>query len=1088
MRFPVSFSQQRLWFLDQLAPGESTYHMPYAMWLDGPLDARALQRAMDAMVARHAVLRTSIVAFDGVPEQIVADAGAVPIERIDLPAALDGGERTRQAESIAADRAGLPFDLAAGPLMRATLIGAGPDRHLLVLVMHHIVSDGRSMQILIDELSAVYRAETTGAPVSLPPLWMEYGDYAVWQHDLMRGEELDRQLGYWRGQLRGAPQVLTLPADRPRPARQSSAGAVAAATVDAATTRRLAAVAHGANSTPFMLFLTGFVAVLSRYARQSDIVVATQVAGRTHTELDPMVGMFTNTVALRMTLAGDPTFTELLGRVRDTTVDAMSHQQLPFSKLVEELAPDRTLAYAPLAQVQFQYESLTPPALDLPDVASSCRALFTGTAKADLTMYVDTSDGQATALVLEYSTDLFDPVWAARFLRCMTHLLEQAADAPGTAVADLSMLSAAERDALIVGRNHQALPSVDDSVDVRRLFQASASRVIDGDGALPMSQVCDRAARVARTLAGRGVGADTLVGLCVERGIGMLTALLAVWWAGGAYVPLDPGFPQARLAAMARGAALQIIISDAAHHDLAQSMADGATVICVDDPATTAVPPLAPAPVPATALAYVIFTSGSTGQPKGVGIEHRAVTNLLASFRRALGLGGEDRFVAVTTLSFDIALLELALPVACGADLVIATADEAREPDRLRSLIKRTAATAMQATPQTWRLLESAGGVPAGLRLRLCGGETLPADLADQLTAPGVIVWNLYGPTETTVWSAAGVVTSAAEAAEIGPPVDHTRVYVLDERLMPVPVGVVGEVCLAGRGVARGYHDRPLLTARSFRPDPWGSEPGARMYRTGDLGRWRDGAGLELIGRNDHQVKIRGFRIECGEIEAVLRAHRDVRQAAVVTAARAGEPALVGYIVPRRNSAVARPGTDLLEELRPHLRAALPDYMIPALVVALPALPLTPNAKVDRAALPAPQWGARPSAADRVLPRNPVEATLARIWSDLIGTQAPVGVHDNLFALGGHSLTATRFVARIADTYGVSLPVHHVFTGPTIAELAELVSADPNFGLAAGSSRHAELDALSDEDLDDLLRAALAQRNRRQAIAGDPES
>jgi amino acid adenylation domain-containing protein len=1089
MRFPVSFSQQRLWFLDQLDPGEPTYNMAYAMWLDGPLDARALQRAMDAMVARHAVLRTSIVALDGVPEQIVADTGTVPIERIELPAALDDGERTRQAESIAADRARQSFDLAAGPLIRAALVGAGPDRHLFVLVLHHSISDGASMQILIDELSAVYQAETTGAPASLPPLWMEYGDYAVWQHDRMRGEELDRLLSYWRGHLRGAPHVLSLPADRPRPARQSSRGAAATVTVDAATTRRLAAVAHGANVTMFMLFLTGFVAVLSRYARQTDIVIGTQVAGRTHTELDPIVGMFTNTVTLRISLAGDPTFTALLGRVRDTTVDALLYQELPFEKLIEDLAPDRTLAHAALTQVQFVYGSLTPPALDLPGITSRSEALLTGTAKLDLTMYVDTPEGQATTLTLEYSTDLFGPAWADRFLRCMAHLLEQAADAPGTLVADLPLLSATERDALIIGPNHQALPAgADHNVDVRSLLQASTSRVIDGDETLPMRAVCDRAARIARTLADHGVGTETPVGLCVERGIGMLTALLGVWWAGGAYVPLDPGFPAARLTAMARGAGLRIIICDAAHRDLARSVADGAAVICFDDPATTAASPLAPVPVPAAALAYVIFTSGSTGQPKGVGIEHRAVTNLLASFRRALRLGSDDRFVAVTTLSFDIALLELLLPVACGADLVIATADEAREPDRLRSLIERTAATAMQATPQTWRLLESAGGVPAGLRLRLCGGETLPADLADQLTAPGVILWNLYGPTETTVWSAAGVVTSAAGAAEIGPPVDHTRVYVLDERLMLVPAGVVGEVCLAGRGVARGYHDRPRLTARSFRPDPWSDEPGARMYRTGDLGRWREGGGLELIGRNDHQVKIRGFRIECGEIEAVLRAHRDVRQAAVVTATRAGEPALVAYIVPRRNSALARPGTDLLEELRPHLRAALPDYMVPALVVALPALPLTPNAKVDRAALPAPEWGASPSAAGHVQPRSPVEATLARIWGDLLAAPTPVGVHDNLFALGGHSLTATRFVARVADTYGVSLPVHHVFAGPTIAELAEVVAADPDFGLAADSSRHAELDALSDEDLDELLRAALAQRNRRQAIPGGPDS
>jgi amino acid adenylation domain-containing protein len=1087
MRFPVSFSQRRLWFIDQLWPGEPTYNMPFAIWLAGPLDPGALQRAIDAMVARHAVLRTSIVAFDGVPEQVVADTGAVPIERIELPEGLDGGERTRQAESIAADLARQPFDLAGAPLIRAALIAAGPDQHLFVLVMHHIISDGVTMEILIPELSAVYRAETAGVPASLPPLWMEYGDYAVWQQDRMRGEELDRQLDYWREQLRGAPQVLTLPADRPRPAEQSSRGAAAEVTVGAETTRRLGAVARDANATMFMVFLTGFAAVLSRYAGETDIVIGTDVAGRTHAELDQIVGIFTNPVALRISLAGDPTFAGLLGRVRDVTLDAMVHEQVPFEKVVEEFAPDRTLAHWPLIQVQFFYGSLTPPNLDFPGVTSRGRELLTGTAKLDLTLYVDTPDGQATTLTLEYSTDLFGPAWAERFLRCLTHLLEHAADAPGTLVADLPLLSATERDALIIGRNRQALPvGDDDRADVRSLLEASTSRVIDDDETLPMSTVCDRAARIARALADRGVGPETLVGLCAGRGTGMLTALLGVWWAGGAYVPLDPGFPRARLAAMAAGAGLRIIIADAAHRDLAGSVAEGAAVICVDDPATTAGPPLGPVRLPGDALAYVIFTSGSTGPPKGVSIEIRAVANMLASFRRATGLGSGDRFVAVTTLSFDIAILELLLPLVCGADLVIATFNEVRESDRLRSLIERTGATAMQATPQTWRMLVSVG-VPASLRLRLCGGEALAADLAERLMAPGAALWNVYGPTETTVWSAARVVTNAADAAEIGPPIEHTRVYVLDERLRPVPVGVVGEVCLAGRGVARGYHDRPRLTARSFVPDPWSDEPGARMYRTGDLGRWREGEGLELIGRNDHQVKIRGFRIECGEIEFVLRAHRDVRQAVVVTATRAGEPALVAYVVPRRGSALAQPGADPLEELRPHLRATLPEYMVPALVVALPALPLTPNAKVDRSALPAPRWGAS-APAESVPPRNPVEATLAGIWGDLLAAEAPIGVHDNLFALGGHSLTVTRFVARVADTYGVNLPVHHVFAGPTIAELADVVSADPEFGLAAVPSRYAELDALSDKDLDELLRAALAQRNRRRATAAGTDS
>jgi amino acid adenylation domain-containing protein len=1093
MRFPVSFAQRRLWFLDQLNPGEPTYNVAHQMWLDGPLDTEALQRAMDALTARHAALRTSIVAIDGVPEQVVAGTGAVPIERIELPSAVDAEAPAERAESIAADRARQPFDLAAGPLIRATLIAVGPDRHLFVLVNHHIISDGASLKILLSELSAFYRAETTGQPTGLAPTWMEYGDYALWLHERMRGEELDRQLGYWRDQLRGVPQVLTLPADRPRPARLSSRGAAAMVTIDAETARRLIAVGHDANATEFMVFLAGFAAVLSRYARETDIVIGTQVAGRTHADLEPIVGMFANTVPLRLSLDGDPTFAELVGRVRNTTLDALSHQEVPFEKLVEEFAPDRTLAHGPLIQAEFAYGALMPPAPELPGIASRSEALLTGTAKFDLSVSADRQDGQVTTLTMEYNADLFDQPWAERFLRCLATLLGHAANAPGTPVADLPMLSAADRDALIAPRSPTALPRSchdgdDDIVDLRRRLQASTSRVIDGDGAVSVSEVRDRAARIARLLADRGVGTDSLVGLCVERGTGMLAALLGVWWAGGAYVPMDPGFPEARLTTMARVAGLRVIIADAGHRDLAKSVTDGAEVICLDDPATTAGPPLSPASVPEAALAYVIFTSGSTGQPKGVSVEHRAVTNLLGSFRRALGLGSDDRFVAVTTLSTDIAVLELLLPLICGADLVIATGDEVDEPDRLRSLIERESATAMQATPQTWRMLAAAGGVPAGLRLRLCSGEALPSALAEQLLAPGATLWNLYGPTETTVWSAAGVVTSAAEAAHIGPPIENTRMYVLDERLTPAPSGVVGEVWIAGRGVARAYHDRPWLTARSFRPDPWSGESGARMYRTGDLGRWRDGGDLELIGRNDHQVRIRGFRIECGEVEAALRAHRDVRQAAVVPVTRAGESVLVAYIVPRRGSAVAQPDTSLLEELRPHLRAVLPDYMIPSLVAALPALPLTPSAQVDRAALPAPHWDGEPSAIGHLEPRTPVEATLARIWGDLLATEAPIGVHANLFALGGHSLTATRLVARVADVYGVSLPVHQVFAGPTIAELAEVISADPGFRRAATTApRHAELSGLSDEDLDELLRAALAERNRRQARPGGPD-
>jgi amino acid adenylation domain-containing protein len=1019
----------------------------------------------------------------------------VPIELVSLADTVEEADRVRQARAIATERGMRLFDLAHGPLLRVTLIDTGSDRRLFTLVMHHIISDGLSMQIMIEELSAVYRAEVTGEPATLPRLWMEYGDYAVWQQDRLRGEELERQMQYWRDQLHGAPTVLTLPTDRPRPAQQSTRGAVAIRPLDPKVTDRLAEVAAAGNATMFMVFLTGFAVVLSRYSRQTDLLIGTPVGGRTHSELDPILGVFTNNVALRATLADDPSFGALLTRIRDTTVEAVSHQELPFEKLVEEFAPERSLAHAPLMQVMFGYQSLSTPTLDLPGIkAGFSWALFTETAKLDLTLFVDTSDGQGTTLALEYNTDLFDAPWADRFLDCTAMVLEHAAAAPQTQVTDLPLLSPEQGRALIEARNPPPPGGEDEPFDVRALLQASASRVLDSAGSTSMAEVCERAGRLARVLADRGVGLETPVGLCLERGAPMLSALLAVWWAGGAYVPLDPDFPRSRLAAMAKGAGARIVITDEAHRELAASIVSGSTsdegaagaeVLGVEDPAVAEALPLPPAPLPPDALAYIIFTSGSTGQPKGIGIEHRAVANLLASFTRSLDLGPDDRFVAVTTLSFDIALLELLLPPVCGADLVIATGDEIREPDRLRSLIERQGASAMQATPQTWRLLLAAGGVPAGLRLRLCGGEALPRDLADQLSMPETVLWNVYGPTETTVWSAAGVVADGLGPVEIGGPIEHTRVYLLDERLAPVPVGVLGEVFIAGRGVARGYHDRARLTAASFRPDPWSAEPGARMYRTGDLGRWREGGGLELIGRTDHQVKIRGFRIECGEIEAVLRSHRDVRQAAVVVAPRGDEQVLVAYVVPRRGAAAAEPGVDLLEQFRPHLKAKLPDYMVPALIVALPALPLTPNAKVDRAALPAPEWDVRPATAERVEPRNPVEETLARIWGELLATPTAVGVTDNLFAVGGHSLTATRFVARVADTYGVNLPVHQIFARPTIAELAEIVAKDPDFGQVESAT---ELDELSDEALDELLRAALAQRNRRRAAPEQADS
>jgi amino acid adenylation domain-containing protein len=616
-------------------------------------------------------------------------------------------------------------------------------------------------------------------------------------------------------------------------------------------------------------------------------------------------------------------------------------------------------------------------------------------------------------------------------------------------------------------------------LDVLRSLRESAATVTHGDEVVPVPAVCDQAARLARTLAEHGAGPGTRVGVCAERGTGMLTALLGVCWAGGAIVPLEPDLPLPRLEIMAREAGLRLVVSDGGNAKLAGSLGGDLVVVTLE---RNAAEPLDPVPVPADALAYTVFTSGPAG-PTGVDITRRALANVLAVGQRDLGLGPGDRFVAVTTAASDVALLELLLPLACGAHLVIAAAEDTRQPGRLRSLIARSGATALHAAPRTWRLLCGGGELPARLRLRLCSGDRLPADLAAALTAPDAVLWQFYGHTETTMWSAAGrvapdMVTAGEGPVVIGPAIDNTRVYVLDEAAAPVPAGVVGQVHIAGVGVARGYLGHGRDMPQAFRPDPWATEPGARMFATGDLGRWREDGGLELVGGTGRRVTVRGARVDCGEVEAVLRAHQGILDAAVVGVPRADETALVAYVVPDPDGP-ARPGPELLALVRPHLRAALPESMVPTLVM-LPALPVTPGGEVDRAALPAPVW-----AVTRVAPRNPVEAAMAGIWADLLGTTEPVGVHDNMFGLGGGSLDVVRFAAQVSETYGVPLAIYNIVETPTIAALAEIVSAGLDSARSAQAAGEAELAGLSDAELDDLLRALHTARDRRRAARGD---
>ncbi|HET8680456.1 MAG TPA: amino acid adenylation domain-containing protein, partial [Micromonosporaceae bacterium] len=993
--------------------------------------------------------------------------------------------------------------------------------HVLVLVTHHVVADGWSFGLLFGELAACYAAGVDGVPASLPELAVQYGDFALWQRDRWEEGGYAQDERHWRDELGGAPTTLTLPADRPRPPRQSYRGGCLDVTVPPELAGELRRLARGSGATLFMTLLAVFATVLSRYTGQRDLLVGVPVAGRTRPETEHLVGLFMNTLALRVRLDGTPSFAELLARVRRGTAAALAHQELPFDRVVELLAPTRSLARSPVVQVMFGLEEMPAPGT-AGGVRWTPSIVDNGTAKMDLTLTMTETGGELAGR-LAYDADLFTPGWVERFAACLLTVARGVVADPTVRVHDVELLPVPLRERVL--GEWGAGPVTAPAGDVAALLAGALHGPGDGgpaSGAEPAVVATDATlsraatARCAGHLAGllrrHGVGPEVPVGLCLPRTAALIPALLGVWWAGGAYVPLDPAYPAERLRLMVADSGLRVLLTDASLAGLVAEVASAeVTVLTVDaagwadrpaDPAAGADGPApaplpSPLPVPPEALAYTIFTSGSTGRPKGVGVPRGAVDTLLRAFRSAVGLDASDRLVAVTTLSFDIAVLELLLPLVCGAQVVVADAATAGDGAALRQLLVDTRATAMQATPATWRMLDAAGGIPPGVRVRLCGGEALPAGLVPVLTAGGAEVWNVYGPTETTVWSAAGRVAPEAPV-EVGPPIPGTRMYVLDPALRPVPPGVVGEVYLGGPGVARGYHGRAGMTAGRFLPDPFAGRPGARLYRTGDLARWRENGRLDLLGRADHQVKVRGFRIETGEVEAVLSRHQAVRQAVVTPHADvdgAGSAAgLVAYVVP---TDPAQSPVDVAE-LRRHLRMHLPEYMIPSVFVTLPELPLTPNGKVDRNRLPTPAWGVDESS-DHEPPQTPVQRRLAEIWSELLPLAGPIGIHDNFFTLGGHSLTATQMIARIRAAFGRQLRLRVLFEHSTIAELAALLEPAANgggSGPAGGRSGGAELApvaapapvassataeqlrGLADVDLDDLLQTLVPEDER----------
>ncbi|MEV7024640.1 amino acid adenylation domain-containing protein, partial [Kitasatospora sp. NPDC093558] len=1047
---PLSFAQRRLWFLHRLEGPSATYNIPLVLRLSGDLDQRALERALADVVERHESLRTVFPVVDGVPCQRVLDVDeARPRLRV---------SEVREAElpDRLAEAARYGFDLSVEPPLRAELFQPAADEAALLLTVHHIAGDGWSMAPLARDLTTAYAARAGGGKPEWSPLPVQYADYALWQRELL-GDGADPesllsgQLAYWRGQLADLPAQVELPFDRPRPAVMSYRGAQVPVRIDAELHQGLRALARDGGASLFMVLQAGLAALLGKLGAGADVPIGTPIAGRTDEAVDDLVGLFINTLVLRTDLSGEPSFAELLGRVRGDALAAYAHQDLPFEHLVEALNPVRSPAHHPLFQTMLTLQNAPTAEFGLPGLRVATDLVHTGTAKCDLTFILAEQPGtEGLSGVVEYATDLFDAATVEGIVERWLRLLRVVAADPGRPIGRVDVLSAEELRALLVERNETACPVP--AGDLPALFEArvranpDAPAVVFEDTVLTYAELDARANRLARYLVGQGIGPESVVAVVLERGADLPVALLGVLKAGGAYLPVDPEYPAERIAFVLADAGAHCVVTEEGLVPRLAEFEGAARVpaVVLDDPTVARELAAMDGAVPGGRVlsprnpAYVIYTSGSTGRPKGVVLEHRSVLNFLAAMQERFALGADDRLLAVTTVGFDIAGLELYLPLLNGARVVIAGRDVVRDPQALRALVVSSGATTLQATPSLWHALlaDAEEGVADGLaQVRaLVGGEALPAELARTLLARTASVTNLYGPTETTIWSTATRVEAVAGGvSSIGGPIANTRVYVLDAALRPVPAGVTGELYIAGAGLARGYLGRPGLTAGRFVACPFGPA-GALMYRTGDLARWHADGELDFVGRADDQVKVRGFRIELGEIEAVVASHSPVARAVVaVREDAAGDKRLVAYVVPVEQGAERG---ELSRSVREFVAESLPYYMVPAVVAVLDELPLTPNGKVDRKALPAPEYVT--TAGEGRGPSTVQEEILCAVFAHLLGLES-VGVDDDFFELGGHSLLATRLVSRVRAVLDVEVPLRALFDAPTVAGLAAAV-------------------------------------------------
>ncbi|MFE8605167.1 non-ribosomal peptide synthetase [Archangium violaceum] len=1065
---PLSFAQQRLWFLDQLEPGSAFYNVPTAVKLEGTLDAAAIERALSELVRRHESLRTTFSKAQGQPAQIIAPDGTMPLEVVDL-GSLPSAEREAEVHRLTTEHAMRPFDLHRGPLVRALLLRLEAQQHVLMITLHHIISDGWSLGVLVREVAALYEAFSQDKPSPLPEMPVQYADYAAWQRGWLQGEVLEQQLEWWRQQLADAPRVLELPTDKPRPPVQTHRGATSITQLPLALTQGIKALAQKEGATPFMVILAAFQVLLSRSSGQQDICVGSPIAGRNQGDVEGLIGFFVNTLVLRSKLSPQQSFRELLAQVRDTTLGAYAHQEVPFEKLVEELQPERDLSRSPLFQVSFTFENTPQAELALPGLTLRPVMLDNNTAKFDLSLgFQEMADGFAGELA--YNVDLFEASTAQRMLAQLQVLLEGVVANPEQQLRHLPLLTESERSQLLVDWNATRVDYPREA-SIPALFEAQVERTPDSIAieyqgeTLTYRELNKRANQLAHHLRAFGVGPESRVGLCLERSLELVVGILGILKAGGAYVPLDPSYPADRLSFMLQDTGVMVIVTQESLAD--ELPAQGALFVCLDadwDQVTVQPEDNVASGVTAENVAYIMYTSGSTGRPKGVCVPHRGVVRLVKG-STFIDMGPQEVFLQLAPISFDASTLELWGALLHGAKLVVYPAGTP-SLDELGASLARNGITTLWLTAALFEQMQATQAQSLrSVRQLLAGGDVLPVGRVKERLAQGSMLVNGYGPTENTTFTCCYSMRELAQvghSVSIGKPIASTQVYLLDASMQPVPVGVAGELYTGGDGLAVGYLNRPELTAEKFVPHPFSTEPGARLYRTGDLARYLPDGRIEFFGRRDAQVKVRGFRIELGEIETVLTQHAQVREAVVVVREDVpGDKRLVAYVTAKDDA----PDTTAL---RAWMKERLPEYMVPPAYVVLETLPLSPNGKVDRKALPTPD-GARSDDASFEAPRTDTEVKLAEIWRSLLGVER-VGLNDDFFELGGHSLLATQVVVRVREVLQVEIALRELFDSPTLSGLAGRIDA------TSGTSSAPQAPALERVSREGQLPLSFAQQ------------